>query len=91
MSRRCPRSTTVQPLPRSPALPTRRRATASMGRWVAERPIRTGGRSESAASRSSVSARWAPRLSRATAWISSTIAVRTERSVSRLFPAVTIR
>ena len=38
-----------------------------------DRPMRCTGRSASASSRSSVSARWAPRLVAATAWISSTI------------------
>ena len=40
-------------------------------------------RPQSASSRSSERARWAPRLSRATAWISSTITVRTVRRVLR--------
>ena len=44
-----------------------------------------GGASQSASSRSSVSARCAPRLSRATAWISSTMTVSTvRRSVAAL-------
>ena len=46
-------------------------------------------RSHSASSRSSVSARCAPRLSRATAWISSTITVSTVRSASRPLALVT--
>ena len=64
---------------------------ASMGRWVAERPMRWGRAAESASSRSSVSIRWAPRLSRATAWISSTITVPTFLRRSRLFAEVTRR
>ena len=64
--------------------PTSRRAIVSIGRCVAERPMRCGRRSQSASSRSSVSARCAPRLSRASAWISSTITVRTRRKRSRL-------
>ena len=47
--------------------------------------------SHSASSRSSVSARCAPRLSRATAWISSTMTVSTVRSASRPFSEVTRR
>ena len=56
----------------------RRRAaapTVSIGRCVADSPTRLGRASHSASSRSSVSARCEPRLSRATAWISSTITV----------------
>ena len=53
--------------------PTRKRPTSSSGRWVADSPIRCTGRPASCSSRSSVSARWAPRLVCATAWISSTI------------------
>ena len=63
----------------------------SIGRCVADSPIRCGRLSESASSRSSVSMRCAPRLSRATAWISSTMTVPTRRSRSRLFAAVTSR
>ena len=56
--------------------------TSSSGFCVAESPMRwTGGRT-SASSRSSESARWVPRLSRARAWISSTITVRTVRSMA---------
>jgi hypothetical protein len=62
-----------------------------IGFWVAESPIRVGGTGQSAASRSRVSARCEPRLSRATAWISSTITVCTARSRSRLRSAVTSR
>ena len=63
----------------------------SMGRCVAESPMRWGRAAQSASSRSSVSMRWAPRLSRATAWISSTMTVPTRRRCSRLFAAVTSR
>ena len=63
--------------------PPRKRATSSSGRCVADRPIRCGGRSVTSSSRSSVSARWAPRLVAAIAWISSMITVSTPTSVSR--------
>ena len=55
------------------AAPTRKRATSSSGRCVADSPIRCGRVPARARSRSSVSARCAPRLVAATAWISSTI------------------
>ena len=61
---------------------------SSSGRWVAERPIRWKGPA-SASSRSSERARWEPRLSRATAWISSTITVRTPDNIPR--PLVLVR
>ena len=61
------------------AAPTSRRAAVSSGLTVAERPIRTGGRSVTAWSRSSERVRCEPRLSRASAWISSTITVSTVR------------
>ena len=73
-----PLSTIAQARP-----PVRNRPISSIGLWVAERPTRTHRRPQSASSRSSERARWAPRLSRATAWISSTITVRTVRSVLR--------
>ena len=70
----------------------RNRATISMGLTVAERPIRCGrgppAFSTRSSSRASVSARCAPRLSSAIAWISSTITVRTFRSACRLLSAV---
>ena len=59
--------------------PTSRRPTVSIGFCVAERPTRWGRVSHRASSRSSVIARCAPRLSRATAWISSTMTVSTVR------------
>ena len=62
-----------------------------MGRWVADRPIRIGRRSHSDSRRSRVSARWAPRLSRATAWISSTMTVSTVRRAARPRSLVTSR
>ncbi|MCW0424320.1 hypothetical protein NB713_002263 [Xanthomonas sacchari] len=65
------------------ALPTRKRATDSIGFCVADRPMRSGGTSHSCCRRCSDSARWLPRLFAASAWISSTITVRTWRSVSR--------
>ena len=44
----------------SSSKPPRKRAISSSGRWVADRPMRCGGRSQRASSRSSVRARWAP-------------------------------
>ncbi len=63
--------------------PPRKRAISSSGRWVADRPMRWNGRSALASRRSSESARWAPRLVGARAWISSMMTDSTERSVSR--------
>ncbi len=66
--------------------PTRKFATLSKGRWVADKPMRctvaSGPRPSSWvrtrwSSRSRVSARCAPRLVWATAWISSTITAST--------------
>ena len=74
----------------SRAGPTRKRPTSSSGFCVALRPIRwmpcgrPSPRSATSASRrSSVSARCAPRLEAATAWISSTITASTPASISR--------
>ena len=53
--------------------------------------MRTGGCAHSRSRRSSVTARWEPRLSRATAWISSTMIVVTVVSAARLRCAVTSR
>ena len=64
---------------------------ASIGRWVADRPTRCTGSSATCASRSRVRARCEPRLFPATAWISSTMTVRTLRSIDRLRSAVTSR
>ena len=82
--------TTVTARPRSSGLraPPRNSATASTGRTVADSPIRWAGPgppgwSSRASSRSSDTARWAPRLVPATAWISSTITVRTPASPAR--------
>jgi len=65
----------------------RRRVPASeivsMGVTVADSPIRGTARPASASSRSSDNARCAPRLSSATAWISSTITVSTVPNMSR--------
>ena len=59
-------------------------ATSSIGFTVAESPMRCGfGPSTSASRRASDSARCEPRLSSATAWISSTITVRVVRSMRR--------
>ena len=65
------------------ASPIRKRAIASSGFTVADRPMRTGGRSHSASSRSSVSVRCAPRLLPATACSSSTITLFTDFSIAR--------
>ncbi len=65
------------------AQPPRKRATSSSGRCVADRPMRCGGTVVTSSSRSSDSARWAPRLVGARAWISSTITTSTPVSVSR--------
>ena len=66
----------------STLLPTSRPATVSIGFCVAESPTRTGVGAHTCSSRSSVSARCAPRLSLASAWISSTITVSTLASVA---------
>ena len=69
------------------AWPDRKRATSSGGRTVADSPIRCAGCGgtprDSWSSRSSESARCAPRLVAATACTSSTITVCTAASVSR--------
>jgi len=69
----------------APAAPPKKRATSSRGCCVADSPILCGGRSHNRDSRSSDSARCAPRLFGVSAWISSTMIVSTERSVSRAF------
>ena len=63
--------------------PARKVETSSSGRTVAESPIRWAGESSSSSSRSSDSARCAPRLVPTTACTSSRITVRTPRSDSR--------
>ena len=71
---------------RVPVGATRRPGNArrrSIGFCVAERPIRCSRSPQSAASRSSDSARCAPRLFGAMAWISSTITVRAVASILR--------
>ncbi len=80
---RSPASTIVTGLGPWAVAPPRKRAISSSGRWVADSPIRCGGVSVIASRRSSESARCAPRLVAATAWISSTITVSTPRRVSR--------
>ncbi len=80
---RWPASTIVTGRSTPSSEPPRNRAISSRGRWVADRPIRCGGSSQSSSSRSSDRARCEPRLDAAIAWISSTITVRTLRSVSR--------
>ena len=61
----------------------RKRAISSSGFTVADRPMRTGGRSHSASSRSSESIRCEPRLLPATACSSSTITLLTDFSIAR--------
>uniref|UniRef100_A0A6J7NA15 Unannotated protein n=1 Tax=freshwater metagenome TaxID=449393 RepID=A0A6J7NA15_9ZZZZ len=63
--------------------PPRKAAVSSSGRCVAERPMRCGGRAVISSSRSRLSARCAPRLVGASAWISSRITHSTLASVSR--------
>ena len=63
--------------------PTRNATMVSMGLVVADTPTRVGGRSQSAASRSRETAKCAPRLLPARAWISSTITVSTVPSIRR--------
>ena len=65
------------------AAPPRNRATSSRGRCVADSPIRCSLRPARCSSRSSDSARCAPRLVGTSAWISSTMTVSTLRSASR--------
>ena len=65
------------------ARPPRNRATSSSGRTVADNPIRCAGLGSNSSSRSSESARCAPRLVAATACTSSTITVSTPASDSR--------
>ena len=71
--------------------PTNQLPTSSIGSIVADKPIRWTGCWATCAKRSRVKARWAPRRVSSTAWISSTITVRTVRSISRLRRAVSIR
>src|SRR6266852_6277725 len=63
--------------------PTRKRATSSIGFWVADKPILWSGAFVNAARRSILKARCDPRRFPTTAWISSTIRVRTVRSSRR--------
>src|SRR6059058_2481366 len=72
ISRRCPSSTIVHG-----AFAVRYRATSSIGFCVADNPSRRSGASAICCNRSSVSARCAPRRVPITAWISSTMTVRT--------------
>ena len=64
-------------------VPATKRPISASGRWVAERPIRWNGRSTSASSRSSESARCEPRFVPATACTSSRITVSMPRRFSR--------
>ena len=66
-----------------PLFPTRNFATASIGFCVADRPTRVARLPVNASSRSSDSDRWLPRLFCTSAWISSTITVRTPPSIAR--------
>ena len=68
---------------RSGPAPTSSRAMASMGRCVAESPIRCGRSAATWSRRSRVSARWDPRLFPATAWISSTMTACTPPRIAR--------
>ena len=65
--------------------PPRKSATASSGRTVADSPMRCGSRPVSRESRSSESARCAPRLVPARAWISSTMTVSTSLRIPAAF------
>ncbi len=76
---RVPVSTTVQVR----LGPTRKRPTSSSGFCVADSPIRWTSAPACSASRSSVIARWAPRLVWATAWISSTITCSAPSKIAR--------
>ena len=77
---------------RSSPAPTSSRATRSIGRWVADSPIRWSGlAAATCSSRSRVRARCEPRLFPATAWISSTITVLAAASMARLRSAVSSR
>ncbi|GAO05470.1 hypothetical protein PSR1_04384 [Anaeromyxobacter sp. PSR-1] len=84
-SRSSPSAPSASPAPAGAAgrAPPRNRATSSSGRCVAESPMRCSGRPASCSSRSSDSARCAPRFEGTSAWISSTITVSTVRSPSR--------
>jgi hypothetical protein len=84
-SRRCPVSTIAGA---GRVVPPRSRPISSIGRCVADRPMRCRRRPASASRRSSDSARCAPRLSCATAWISSTMTVSAPARNFRLFSAV---
>ena len=64
-------------------VPATKRPISSSGRCVAESPMRWKGRSTSRSSRSSESARWAPRFVPATACTSSRITVSIPRRFSR--------
>ena len=63
--------------------PARKRSTSLTGLTVADNPMRCAGESSNASSRSSVTARCAPRFVPATAWISSTMTYSTPRRRSR--------
>ena len=80
---RMPASTTVTGRGAPSRWPPRNLAISSRGRWVADRPMRWGGRSHRSSSRSRVRARCEPRLVAARAWISSMITVSTPARVSR--------
>ena len=68
---------------RSGPTPPRNRAIVSSGRWVADSPIRWGGRPVRCSSRSRLRARCAPRFVPAIAWTSSTMTCSTPRRPSR--------
>jgi hypothetical protein len=68
-------------------VPPRNFAVSLSGRWVAESPIRCGSVLVSAASRSRLSARCAPRFVSAIEWISSTI---TQRMLGKIWRAALV-
>ncbi|OCI31543.1 hypothetical protein OERS_16700 [Oerskovia enterophila] len=76
-------TTTSRPWSSGRRCPARKVATASTGRTVAESPTRCAGTGSRASSRSSETARCAPRLVPATAWISSMMTVCTPASPAR--------
>ncbi len=91
--RRCPQST-ISGIGRVGPTPQSSRATTSSGFWVADSPMRCKrppSDSTRWASRSRLRARWLPRLSRASVWTSSTMTVRTLRSIERDEAAVRSR
>ena len=87
IAREKPASTTAPPRP----APTRKARASSTGRTVAEQPIRCRPSPARAASRSSESARCAPRFVAKNAWISSTMTNRALARAGRNLSAVSRR